>query len=212
MKKTLLLLLLVGWVAASAQNTDGGATAILQNVSAKYQAFTTMQIDYTYKVVKDKKTVSALTGKVMIKGNKYYMTFDNQYFYCDGVTMWNYQKATNEVSVFDYEESDDDMLNPAKMLKNWQKEYTAKFIREEAEGNKTLQIIDITPKTGQSYYKIRLFIDKNKKEIVKSSIYQKDNAIHTYHFDKFVANAAIADSQFAFDATKHAGVEINDMR
>lgn len=212
MKKIILFILLIGFGVTFAQNVDGGATLILQEVSKKYQAFTTMQIDYTYKVTKDKKTISALTGTVKIKGNKYYLSFDNQYFYCDGVTMWNYQKATNEVSIFEYEESDDDMLNPAKLLKNWQKEYTAKYIREENENNKTIQIIDLTPKVGQSYYKIRLVIDKTKKEIVRGSIYQKDNSIHTYYFDKFVSNATISDSQFTFDTAKYPGVEINDMR
>src|SRR5574344_1637488 len=199
MKKVFLFILIFCSFSAFSQNVDGGATTILQNVSKKYQAFTTMQINYTYKVVKDKKTLSALTGNVIIKGNKYYISYDNQYFYCNGITMWNYQKATNEVSIFDYEESNDDMLNPAKMLNNWQKEYTAKFIREEVESGKTIQVIDLTPKVGQSYYKIRLVINKSNLNILRSSIYQKDNSIHTYYFDKFVTNAAIADSQFVFD-------------
>lgn len=213
MKKIILFVLSVafGW-SMFAQSTDGGATPILQSLSQKYQGFTSMQIDYTYKAVKSNKTLSALTGKVIIKGKKYYMTFDDQTFYCDGVTMWNYQKATNEVSIFTYDESDDDVLNPAKMLKNWQKSYAAKFIREEVEGGKSLQIIDLTPKKGQSYYKIRLFIDKGKKEISRCSIYQKDNTVYTYYFDKFVANAAVSDTQFVFDAKKHPNVSTNDMR
>lgn len=212
MKRIILLLTLIFGGSLFAQNTDGGATPILQSLAKKYQAFTSMSIEYTYKAVKDKKTIASLTGKVAIKGKKYYMTFDDQIFYCDGVTMWNYQKSSNEVSVYTYDESDDDILNPAKMLGNWQKDYTAKFIREEVEAGKSLQIIDLTPKKTQSYYKIRLFVDKNKNEIVRCAVYEKDNTIYTYYFDKFVSNATINDSQFIFDATKHPGVEINDMR
>lgn len=212
MKRYIFFLFILLCGSLSAQETDGGATPILQSLSKKYQSLTSMTIDYTYKAVKEKKTIATLTGKVRIKGKKYYMTFDDQTFYCDGVTMWNYQKSTNEVSIYTYDETDDDILNPAKMLGNWQKDYNAKFIREEVESGKSLQIIDLTPKKGQSYYKIRLFIDKNKKEILRCAVYEKDNTIYTYYFDKFVSNATISDSQFAFDAAKHPGVGINDMR
>lgn len=212
MKKLVLLALCLVLVTGYAQNVDGGATLIMQTLSKKYQAMSTMQIDYTYKVEKDKKVSKALTGKAYIKGSKYYLSFDNQYFYCNGVTMWNYQKATNEVSIYAYEESDDDLINPAVLLKNWNKEYTAKFIREEVERGRAIQLIDMTPKVGQSYYKIRMFIDKNKKEIIRVAIYEKDNTIMTYYFDKFVANATLSDSLFVFDKNKFPGVEINDMR
>ncbi len=212
MKRYIFLILLLFGGTLAAQDTDGGATPILQSLAKKYQALTSMSIDYTYKAVKDKKTIATLTGKVSIKGKKYLMTFDDQTFYCDGVTMWNYQKSSNEVSIYTYDESDDDVLNPAKMLGNWQKDFTAKFIREEVEAGKSLQIIDLTPKKGQSYYKIRLFIDKNKKEIVRCAVYEKDNTIYTYYFDKFVSNTPLSDTLFVFDAAKYPGVETNDMR
>lgn len=212
MKRYIFLILLLFGGTLAAQDTDGGATPILQSLAKKYQALTSMSIDYTYKAVKDKKTIATLTGKVSIKGKKYLMSFDDQTFYCDGVTMWNYQKSSNEVSIYTYDESDDDVLNPAKMLGNWQKDFTAKFIREEVEAGKSLQIIDLTPKKGQSYYKIRLFIDKNKKEIVRCAVYEKDNTIYTYYFDKFVSNTPLSDTLFVFDAAKYPGVETNDMR
>ena len=199
-------------VAGVAQKTDGGANEIMKELDSKYKGFTTMKINYTYKAEKEKKNLAALTGVALIKGDKYYITFDDQVFYCDGTTMWNYQKSTNEVSIYDYEESDDDALNPAKMLATWSKEFNAKFIREDNEKNRTVQIIDLTPKKGQSYYKIRIVVDKNKKEIVRTSIYEKDNTIYTYYFDTFATNVTLDDSTFKFNKSKYPGVEVNDMR
>ena len=213
MKRLITLLLIVSIAAfGSAQTTDGGATQMMKTLAAKYKGFSTMKINYTYKAEKDKKTLSATTGVALIKGEKYYITFDDQVFYCDSVTMWNYQKSTNEVSIYDYDGSSEDALNPAKLLATWQKDFSAKFIREEVEKAKTVSIIDLTPKKGQSYYKIRLVIDKNKNEIVRISIYEKDNTIYTYYFDTFAPNAAISDSTFKFNASKYPGVEVNDMR
>lgn len=213
MKKIIVILIMLSLtVVGVAQKTDGGANAIMQELDTKYKGFTTMKINYTYKAEKEKKTLSALSGVALIKGDKYYITFDDQVFYCDGTTMWNYQKSTNEVSIYDYEESDDDALNPAKMLATWSKEFNAKFIREDNEKNKTVQIIDLTPKNGQSYYKIRIVVDKAKKEIIRTSIYEKDNTIYTYYFDTFTINTALDDSNFKFNASKFPGVEVNDMR
>lgn len=213
MKKIIVILIMLSLtVAGVAQKTDGGANEIMKELDSKYKGFTTMKINYTYKAEKEKKNLAALTGVALIKGDKYYITFDDQVFYCDGTTMWNYQKSTNEVSIYDYEESDDDALNPAKMLATWSKEFNAKFIREDNEKNRTVQIIDLTPKKGQSYYKIRIVVDKNKKEIVRTSIYEKDNTIYTYYFDTFTPNATIDDSTFKFNASKFPGVEVNDMR
>ena len=199
-------------LSVAAQDVDGGASQILKDLSVKYRNFTSMSIDYTYKAEKEKQITDTQKGKMIIKGNKYYFTFSNQVFFCNGITVWNYQKVTNEVSVYDYDESDDDMLNPAKLLANWQKEYKPKFIREENNNGKFVNIIDLTPIKAQSYYKIRFYIDKVNKEILRIAIYEKDNSIYSYFFDKFVANAAVDDSQFSFDASKHPNVEINDMR
>lgn len=212
LKRVALFILMLTVVGASAQTTDGGATKIMQDLAAKYKTFSTMQIDYTYKVESNKKITSSFTGKAYIKGNKYYITFNNQYFFCDGTTMWDYQKSTNEVSVYTYEESDDDALNPAKMLKNWQKDFTAKLIREDMENNRPVQVIDLTPKKGQSYYKIRIIVDKAKKEITHTLIYEKNNTTYHYYFDKFATNVTIADSTFVFDKNKYPKVEVNDMR
>ena len=213
MKKIIVILIMLSLtVVGVAQKTDGGANAIMQELDTKYKGFTTMKINYTYKAEKEKKILSALSGVALIKGDQYYITFDDQVFYCDGTTMWNYQKSTNEVSIYDYEESDDDALNPAKMLATWSKEFNAKFIREDNEKNKTVQIIDLTPKNGQSYYKIRIVVDKAKKEIIRTSIYEKDNTIYTYYFDTFTTNTAMDDSTFKFNKSKYPGVEVNDMR
>ena len=212
LKSAIFTLIILVFSNTFAQNTDGGASKIMQDLATKYKNYASMQIDYTYKVESNKKITSTLTGKAYVKGNKYYITFGNQYFYCDGVSMWNYQKSTNEVSIYSYEESDDDALNPAKMLKTWQKDFTAKYIRDDTERNRPVQIIDLTPKKGQSYYKIRLVIDKAKKEIIHTALYEKNNTIYHYYFDKFATNVTISDNTFVFDKTKFPKVEINDMR
>lgn len=195
------------------QNTDGGATELLKKVSAKYQAFTSMQFHYTLKATNDGKTLSTSQGDFALKGDKYRTTFNGQTFYCDGKSMWNYQKSTNEVSIYEYDaEDDENLMNPQKILKNWDKQFRAKYIRDEFNNNISTALIDLTPKTTQSYYRIRLFINKANNQILRIALYDKDNTIYTYHIEQFKSNVTLADSYFVFDKSKYPGVEVNDMR
>lgn len=196
-----------------AQNTDGGANEMLKKVSAKYQAYSSMQFHYTLKTTKDGKTLSTTQGDFALKGNKYRTTFKDQTYFCDGTSIWNYQKSSNEVSVYEYDPSDDEnMMNPQIILKNWEKQFRAKYIHDEFNNNISTALIDLTPKTTQSYYRIRLYINKANNQILRIALYDKDNTIYTYHIEQFKTNVTLADSYFVFDKSKYPGVEVNDMR
>lgn len=215
MKKEIVVIILLFSVFStlSSQNVDGGANAILDNLSKKYKQFTSMKIQYTFKSEKDKKVLGRDQGSLVIKGSKYRMELASQLICCDAKNIWNYQKESNEISIFEHDPTDEtNIMNPTAILTNWQKEYTAKFIREEVENNRTLQIIDLKPFKTQSYYKIRLFIDKHKNEIFASSIYEKDNTIYSYYINEFISNAVYEDSFFVLDLSKYPDAEIIDMR
>lgn len=212
MKKILFLLLILIPTGLYAQNTDGGATPIIQALAQKFKNYTSFKIEYTLKVEKAKKNLSSFSGNLISKGNKYYCTFDDQTFYCDGVTLWTYQKSTNEVSIFEYDENDDNLLNPAKLLAGWEKEYRAKFIREEFTDGNNYQIIDLTPIKSQSFYKVRFKINKTTQNIASVTLFETDNTMYVYMVNKFLANTAVNDSIFVFNADKHPEVEVNDMR
>lgn len=208
---TLLLMCVFG--LGLAQNTDGGATELMRAVSSKYQAYSAMKFHYTLKVTKDSKTLSSSQGDFALKGSKYRATYNGQEFYCDGESIWNYQKSTNEVSIYEYDpEDDENMMNPQRLLKNWEKQFRAKFIRDEFINNASVSLVDLTPKAAQSFYRIRLFINKSNKQIVRIALYEKDNTIYTYYIEQFNSNATFPDNYFTFDKSKYPGVEVNDMR
>lgn len=213
MKRLMIFLLAFCFLPLSAQQTDGGATAIVKDLAKKYEGFSSMKIQYTLKIEKDKKVLSTSTGNLLLAGNQYAAEMAGQQLFCDGMTIWNYQPESNEVSIFNYDPMDEDnMLNPAKILKNWSKIYSAKLIREELQKNKMIQIIDLKPLKMSDVYKIRLFVDKDKKQLTAIAMYETDNTISTYYIDKFVSNATVVKSQFVFDVNRHPDAEVNDMR
>ena len=64
MKKEIVVIILLFSVFStlSSQNVDGGANAILDNLSEKYKQFTSMKIQYTIKSEKDKKVLGTDQG------------------------------------------------------------------------------------------------------------------------------------------------------
>jgi outer membrane lipoprotein-sorting protein len=97
-------------------------------------------------------------------------------------------------------------------VKNYAKQYKSTFIKETINKGVTEQIIDLTPLKASPLYKVRLAIDKNKKQILRITIYEKDGMQYTYAVTKFQTNQTLEDKKFEFDTTAHPDVEVVDMR
>ena len=59
---------------------------------------------------------------------------------------------------------------------------------------------------------MRFKINKVKQTIVSITLFETDNTTYTYLVNKFIANPAVEDATFVFNAAKYPGVEVNDMR
>lgn len=214
MKKfAILMILAVMAVAANAQNVDGGANELMKKVSLQYQKYSTMQFHYTLKTTKADKTLGVSEGDFYLKGNKYKTSFAGIQYFCDGTSIWSYDKSANEVSIYEYDPDDDqNLMNPQRILKDWNAQFRAKFIRDEFVNNVQYSIVDLTPKTTQSYYRIRVYIVKTSLKIAKIAVYDKDNSIYTYSIEQFKNDISLDDKIFVFDKSKYSGVEVNDMR
>lgn len=200
-------------IIVNAQVNDPKAVAILDKVVAKIKTFSSMKIDFTYKLENKKEKLNETQkGTITIKGNKFHLEVKGQHIYCDGKTVWTFIPDAEEVQVNNLDPKNDDAINPNTLLATWQKNYRAKLIRETKEKGVVLQFIDLVPIKGKSYFKVRLVIDKDKQQIARSEVYDKNGSIYTYQVDKFIPNVKVTDADFAFNPAKHPGIEVNDMR
>jgi len=195
-------------ITGFAQN-DKKASAILDEVSVKTKSFKTIKIDFTYAMDNEKEKIhDKFKGSLLSKGDKYKLTAAGQDVISDGKTVWTYLKDANEVQI-NSQGGDDDSFTPTKLLSGYNKDFKSKFIEEK--GND--QIIELYPlKKGKTFTKVRLTIDKAKKQISKFIIYDRNGSTFSYLVDKFVADQPLADSMFSFNKAEHPGVEVNDMR
>lgn len=209
MKLSLLFTLLIAFSVSLSAQGDQKANSILNEVSAKTKAYKTVLIDFTYTMENKKEKINdKFNGTLKSKGDKYKLSVARQDVICDGKTVWTYLKDANEVQI-NNAGVDEDSFTPTKLLSNYSKEYKSKFIEEK--GN--TQIIELYPLAkGKSYTKVKLSIDKTKKQIQQFVIHDKGGSVFTYLVNKFITDQPINDKEFTFNKADHPGVSIDDMR
>jgi chaperone LolA len=197
-----------------AQKSDPEAKAVLDAVSAKFKTFTSVNASFSYKVENAAgKALSTKNGTIWMKGTKYYIKFSGQEIFCNGITVWNYDKAANEVTINKLDASSG-MITPQKLFTNfYDSDFRYILNGEKKVGTKTMQEIEMTPTDkSKPFYKVYLQVDKAAKTIYSTKVLENAGNRYTYTVTSMKTNAAIADTQFTFDKKKYPGVEEVDLR
>ena len=214
-KKIYLLSLLFAFsLHAISQPSDPAAKAILDGVSTKFKTFSTVQATFAYKVENAAgKALSTKTGTILMKGTKYKVAFSGQQIFCNGSTIWNYDKGANEVTISKVDASSG-MITPQKLFTNfYDKDFRYVLNGEKKAGTKTLQEIEMTPlDKSKPFFKVYLQIDKAAKTLYSTKVLENAGNRYSYTVSTMKTNAVMADNQFVFDKKKYPGVEEVDLR
>jgi len=197
-----------------AQSNDPAAKKVLDDVSAKFKTYKTVQASFTYKVEDaNGKLMSKKTGTIWMKGTKYKVTFGGQEIFSDGSTVWNYDKSAKEVTINNVDASAGS-ITPQKLFTNfYDKDFLYLLNGEKKIGAKTVQEIEMTPTDkSKNFHKVYLQVDKNAKTIYSTRVLEKAGNRYTYTVSSMKTNGAMADNMFIFDKKKYPGVEEVDLR
>lgn len=195
------------------QANDPQATKILNEISQKYKSYTTLQTYFTLKVEeRDGKIINNQQGILHTKGDKYKLELPGQELYCDNETCWLYLKDANEVQINNYDPLEQSII-PTQFYTIYEKDYFYALTEEITENNKVYQIIELTPNDkSKSYFKIKLSINKVNKSITNIKVFDKGGSRYVYEIQKQTPNLILDDTFFKFDATKHPGIEVIDLK
>ena len=215
MKKLYSLIgLLALSMVAFAQGSDPAAKQVLDAVSSKFKTYKSVQSAFTLKVEDAKGKVQGVkTGTVYMKGAKYRVNITGQDIFCDGSTIWTYDKASNEVTITQLDPSSS-TITPQKLFTNfYDKDFLYKMNGEKKEGNKTLQEIEMTPTDkNKAFHKVYLLVDKKNQSIYSTKVLEKNGNKYSYTVNSLNGKANVADAMFVFDKKKYPGVEEVDLR
>lgn len=224
MKKVIfsIVVLFFTGVTAFAQK-DAKAKAILAPVSQKFKSYSTVKTDFTFTLDNPQANIhqsqsgtllaSPKTGKFKVTlydaGSK---TAVEQEIISDGKTQWTYLKKDKEVQVNNAGKADDEM-SPAKLFTLYEHGYKYLYNSDQRVNGKLCQVIDLSPEdAGKSFFKIRLMIDKAKKQLYSATLFDKSGIHYTYTLNTFTPNVKVSSAAYTFDKKSHPGVEVVDLR
>lgn len=224
MKKLIILSVLSLIVTGAFAQKDEAATAILNKVSEKYRKYDLVKTDFDFTLENQQAGVKETRSGVLIaksKSNMFRVTIFSagsaakpdieQEIISDGKTQWTYLKKDNEVQINNVDNSGNG-LNPAQIFTIYEHGYKYIYNGEVKIAKHTYQEVDLTPEEEKSFFKVRLEIDKIKKQIYSALIFDKNGNHYTYTLRSLVPNIAVPDNTFTFDPKMHKGVEVVDLR
>lgn len=222
--KKIFIYLLLSWLTigpAFAQK-DADAKKILNQLSTKYRSYDVVKADFTFSYENPQAGTKDSQNGTLIsrsKSNKFRVSIysaDNstmeQEIISDGKNQWTYIKKDKEVELSEVDHSSDN-LNPGQLFTIYEKGYKYVYNGDEKVDGRLCQIVDLTPEDEKKpFFKIRLTIDKAKKQLYGAMIFDKNGNRYNYIIRSFTPNVKVPESTFTFDKKDHPGVELVDLR
>lgn len=200
-----------------ASHSDPEATAILDKLRKKYDAFNALEADFTLEIQLPEQPKEVQKGTLVRQGDKYKLDLSSQSVISDGKALWLILHKNKEVQINnlpDEEEMEGSLLTPQALFNFYEKgKYVYQFVNEFVENGKLVQHIEFKPLDEYSdYSKLRLVVDKRKNEIVSVTAFSKDGSRYTFSIGEFRPNKTYAGSFFVFDKGKYPGYYVEDLR
>jgi outer membrane lipoprotein-sorting protein len=225
MKRFLILSILTLISIYTFGQKDIAAKAILSKVSEKYRTYDIIKTDFDFTLDNPQAGVKETRAGTLItrsKANKFKVTLLSsavasspeiaQEIISDGKTQWTYLKKDNEVQINNVDNSGNG-LNPAQIFTIYEHGFKYIYTGEVKIKGHIYQEIDLTPEDiNKPYFKVRLEIDKAKKQIYSALIFDKNGNRYTYTMRSLVPNIQVPDNTFSFDPKAHKGIAVTDLR
>lgn len=154
---------------------------------------------------------SGSRGSLLIQQQQFRLISGSEEYYCDGSTLWAYSPELKEVSIYAYQESMQS-INPIQQLREYDRYFRAKYIRQQNVAGMNRHIIDLIPIESSEVMKIRLYLNPNDPKIHKMEIYLPQNQVYVYNELQYAENPEVSPEDFRFDTKKFPQVMVNDMR
>jgi outer membrane lipoprotein carrier protein len=147
---------------------------------------------------------------LMKKPNRYRLESEHQTIVTDGVTVWSYSSANNQVIINKYIENSSS-LSPEQFLLNLPAHYYTSLLGSEKSMTGTIVLLKLVPKDDRSFIKsVKLSIEEHGWLVRKIVILDVNDTETTYTIKDMKLNTDIKEKAFIFE--KPEGAEIVDLR
>lgn len=208
----ILVLFICSFIILSAQS-DKKAKALLDEVSAKYDAYQTIQSTFSFSVRQQQENAHVDNGVLYLNKPKsqFRIELPQQHIIGDGKNTWSILKGDKEVQVSE-SANDSKNIGPNNLFTFYKKGFVAKIMKDEVLGRNVLRAVELTPiDPTTNYTKIKIRLNKNS-HIHDVNISDKSGTQYTYTIHKLYVNHQIPETKFSFNTSDYPGYELVDLR
>jgi outer membrane lipoprotein-sorting protein len=198
-------------VSFTSYGQDAKSQGILDKLSTKMKSQKSFYIEFSANIKNATSgTNESETGKGWVKGSKFYASYGENTIISNGVKTWTIVKEEKSVYETDANESDEESMNPKKLMTIWESGFKNKYEKEDKLNNEVVHVINLFPKNPAKvdYHTITVYISKTSNELKKAVMKSKDGTTMTYSLSKFTSNPEIEDTKFVFDLKKYPGYNL----
>lgn len=193
--------------------TDNNAKTRLDQVSAKYDAYRTIQSDFSFSMQQGQGESYEDKGTLFLNKpqQQFRIQLSGQDIISDGKSTWSILKEDEEVQVSE-SENNTESIGPSNLFTFYKKGFGHKSLKDEVLGKDILHVLELTPTDNRTnYIKIKLRVNKNN-HIHDVAIFDKSGARYTYTIHTLYVNHQIPTAKFTFNKSDYPNYEIVDLR
>ena len=185
--------------------------ALLDKVVSKAKSYKNMVIDFKYAINNTAEKINQeSTGKVMLQGNKYHLSFMGVTKLFDGKKIYTIVPEDEEITVSNHDENDTNAMSPNKIFTFFKKGFKFAMDIKQPMAGKTIQYVKLTPTSAADKRKeILIGIDIKTNHIYNLIEVGKNGTRTTLTVSSFKYNHTLAKNQFTFVKAKYPNYYIN---
>ena len=147
---------------------------------------------------------------ILKKPNHYRIESEHQTIVTDGVTVWAYTPANNQV-VVDHFKENQNSLSPEQFILNLPTDYYSTLLAPEEAAGTTLLTLKLTPRDDRSFVKyVKVWVEEKSWMIRKILILDVNDTETTYTIKDMKLNTNVQETAFVFSPPP--GTEVVDLR
>ena len=151
------------------------------------------------------------SGVLKMKKPKHYrIESEHQTIVTDGVTVWAFSSANNQVIIDHYKENSNS-ISPEQFMLNLPANYYASLLGYEKQPGGNVILLKLVPKDDRSFVKsVKISVDENGWMVRKIVILDVNETETTYTVKDIKLNTNIKEKIFTFETP--AGADVVDLR
>lgn len=192
-----------------AQNSQADASAFLERAVAAIKADAAVQMDYSYKVYDEDKTLlQADNGVMKLDGERYVLLMNDMKVWCNGVAQWSYMADINEIYITEAGSAEAQNFSPLAIMEMYTQDYVLSMEQQGGVVSVVLEAVSPEPEVSS----VELLFDRSNNRLTTMFISLRGMGHIAVELTNYSAKCSFPASDYECPLSSFPAAEVVDMR